>query len=108
MRKSLALLAILIASSSVLFAQDLASNSTNSTPAIIKPARDFVMLQFNYNNWLNKPDSVKTKTLGFGFNAAVCYDFPIKKTNLSFAAGLGINTQVIYLDQQVINSTDTA
>lgn len=108
MRKSLALLAILIVSSSVLFAQDLASNSTNSTPAIIKPARDFVMLQFNYNNWLNKPDSVKTKTLGFGFNAAVCYDFPIKKTNLSFAAGIGINTQVVYLDQQVINSTDTA
>jgi hypothetical protein len=107
MRKSLALLAFLIVQSSLLFAQDLASNSTNSTPAIIKPARDFVMLQFNYNNWLNKPDSVKTKALGYGFNVAVCYDFPIKKTNLSFAAGIGINTAVVYLDQQVINSTDT-
>jgi hypothetical protein len=108
MRKSLALLAFLFIQSSLLFGQDVSNTGTNSTPPIIKQARDFIMLDFNYSNWLNKPDSVKTKTLGFGFNVAVCYDFPIKHTNLSFAAGVGINTQVVYFDKQTVNSTDTS
>lgn len=107
MRKSLALLALLLLPCSVLFAQDVAPNSTNSTPPIVKAARDFVMLQFNYNNWAQKPDSVKNKQIGYGFNAFLCYDFPIKKTKLSFAPGLGINTSVVYLDQQSMVFNDT-
>jgi hypothetical protein len=105
----LALLAILIIPSSLLLAQDASDkiNSNATPPPIVKPARDFVMLQFNYNNWLNKPDSVKSKTFGYGFNGYLCYDFPIKKTSLSFAAGLGINTSVVYLSQQVISLNDT-
>lgn len=107
MRKLLALLALLLIPSCFLFAQDIAPNSTNSTPAIVKPSRDFLMLQFNYNNWMTKPDSVKTKGIGYGFNAYLCYDFPIKKSHLSFAAGLGISTSVVYLDQQTMSLNDT-
>jgi len=80
---------------------------STTPPKISKPARDFLMLQLGYNNWIQKPDSVKTKSVGYVFNAYACYDFPIKKTKLSFAAGLGINTQVVYLDQQIIRNNDT-
>lgn len=101
-------MALLIIPASQIFAQDADKMNSNATPPpIVKPARDFVMLQFNYNTWLQKPDSVKVKTLGYGFNAYLCYDFPIKKTSLSFAAGLGINTSVVYLNQQVIVDTYT-
>jgi Outer membrane protein beta-barrel domain len=102
-------MAFLLIPSSMLLAQDATEKmNTNATPPpIVKPSRDFVMLQFTYNNWMKKPDSVKTKTFGWGFNGYLCYDFPIKKTHLSFAAGLGISAQVIYLDHQVLKSTDT-
>jgi outer membrane protein with beta-barrel domain len=108
MRIILAFVAFLIIPSSMVLAQDADKVSNNAIPpAIVKPARDLVMLQFNYNNWVQKPDSVKSKALGYGFNAYLCYDFPIKKTKLSFAAGLGINTSVAFLSQQVISLADT-
>ena len=113
MRKFLAILAFLMVPACLLMAQDATSGKTekmNSSvvpPVIVKPARDFVMLQLNYVNWLTKPDSVKTKTFGYGFNGYLCYDFPIKKTKLSFAAGLGVNVNVVYLDQQVMTLNDT-
>ena len=111
MRIFLALLACLLIPSTMLLAQDATVDKMNSNviipPAIIKPARDFIMLQLNYNNWLQKPDSVKTKPFGFGFNGYVCYDFPIKKSKFSFATGLGISVQVVYLNQLQLANTDT-
>ena len=94
---------------SVLRAQDATEkiNSNATPPPIVKAARDFLMVDFTYNDWYKKPDSVKTKGFGYGFNAYLCYDFPIKKTKLSFAAGLGVSTSVVYLNQQVIRNTDT-
>lgn len=74
---------------------------------VSKPSRDFLMIQLGYNNWVNRPDSVKTKPFGYVFNAYLCYDFPIKKTKMSFAAGLGINTSVVYLDKQMLVNNDT-
>ena len=79
----------------------------NKNTGIVKPSRDFVMVQLGYNTWASKPDSVKTKGFGYVFNAYLCYDFPIKKSNMSFAAGLGINTSVVYLDKQMLVNTDT-
>lgn len=107
MRKFLALAALILIPSSLLLAQDEKMNTTATPPPIVKPSRDFFMLELTYNNWMKKPDSVKTKTFGYGFNAYLCYDFPIRKTKLSFAAGLGIHTSIIYLNQQRIINTDT-
>ena len=105
-------MALLMIPSSLLLAQaqdgSTTMNSNAVPPAIVKPSRDFIMLQFNYLNWVKKPDSVNTKPFGFGFNGFVCYDFPIKKSRLSFATGLGVNVNVIYLDLQQISNTDTA
>lgn len=105
-----ALLFSLLFCTPLLHAQDVNDKGGGdiSAPPIVKPSRDFVMLQFAYNTWAKKPDSVKIKSFGWAFNGYLCYDFPIRKTKLSFAAGLGINASVIYLNQEVIRNTDTA
>ncbi|MBA3829681.1 MAG: outer membrane beta-barrel protein [Taibaiella sp.] len=108
MFKRIAVVAALLLGSFSLFAQDVAPGSTNSTPVVSKPARDFVMLQFGYQNWINKPDSVKLKGFNYTFSLFLCYDFPIQKSNFSFAAGLGINANVIYLDHQILRLGDSA
>lgn len=90
-----------------LWAQDVEKGSSKPKTQIEKPSRDFVMLQFTYEGWV-KPDSINTTGIGRGFNAYICYDFPIKKSNFSFAAGLGIGTSNIYLNNQEIVTTDTA
>lgn len=79
----------------------------DSTTRVTKPSRDFLLLQFGYATWGNRPDSIKTKKFGYSFNAFLCYDFPIKKTNLSFAAGLGVSTTSIYLNKQTVGLDDT-
>lgn len=107
MIKRFALLAILIMASASVFAQDVEKNADKKSGGIEKPSRDFVMLQLTYDGW-DKPDSIKTKGFSRGLNAYVCYDFPIKKSNFSFAAGIGIGTTNIFLDnQQIVNYIDT-
>jgi len=86
-----------------------AQNDTGASEKknIVKPSRDYLMLQANYENWSGTPADVKVGGIGRGFNAYLCYDFPISKSNFSFAAGLGIGTSNIYFnDQVVIMNTD--
>lgn len=82
-------------------AQEVEKGSTKTAAKIEKPARDFVMLQFTYEGW-DKPDSISTGGIGRGFNGYICYDFPIKKSHFSFAAGVGIGVSNIYLNNQEI------
>jgi hypothetical protein len=98
----------LLIHTATLLAQDDKMNPAATPPPIVKPSRDFVMLQFAYTTWLNKPDTVSTKTFAYTFNGYLCYDFPIKKSKLSFAAGLGINTTSVYLNHEVLALGDTA
>lgn len=100
----LAFLSILLLSAISTSAQD--NGSTNKS-IIQKPSRDFVMLQLTYDSWLNKPDSINLTGFGHGANAYVCYDFPINKSNFSFAAGIGIGTTSLYLKNQELVLTDT-
>lgn len=82
-------------------------DATTPKATIQKPARDFVMLQLTYDSWLNKPDSINLTGFGHGANAYICYDFPINKSNFSFAAGIGIGTTSLYLKNQQLINTDT-
>lgn len=102
--KRFALLALILLPMTI-WAQDLVKGSTKKSN-VQKPSRDFVMLQIGYEGWM-KPDSIKTKGFSRAFNAYVCYDFPIKKSNFSFAAGIGVATSNVYLDNQQIINTDT-
>jgi hypothetical protein len=104
MIKRIALLALLLVPT-MMQAQEVEKGSEKKA-TVQKPSRDFLMLQFNYEGWV-KPDSIKTTGIGRGFNAYLCYDFPIKNSNFSFAAGIGIGTSNIYLDGQQILNTDT-
>lgn len=92
------MLTLALAFSSVIYAQD---GDTEPKKKIIKPSRDFIMFQLTYENWSGTPDSVKIGGIGRGFNAYLCYDFPISKSNFSFAAGIGIGTSNIYFDDQI-------
>lgn len=87
-------------------------NGTTSGPvkstAVSKPSRDFVMLQLTHDRWRFSDnaaaDSITIDGIGRGFGGYLCYDFPIKKAPLSFAAGVGIGTSNIYFtdDQQMV------
>lgn len=99
------LLAILFINSWAVTAQD--TESSEKKTVIKKPSRDFFMLQLTYDNWLNTPDTVKIGGLGRGVNVYLCYDFPIAKSNFSFAAGIGIGTSSLMLKDQQLVLTDT-
>lgn len=84
-----------------------AQESNQTKKAFSMPSRDYVMIQLGTEQWTNAPDSIKMTTLGRVFNAYICYDFPIAKSNFSFAAGLGMGTSNIYFKNQVLNISDT-
>jgi hypothetical protein len=86
------------------------AQTTSMTPkktSYSMPSRDYVMLQLGYENWANVPDSVKIGGLGRAANVYLCYEFPIQKSNFSFAAGAGVSTSHIYLKNQEIVLNDT-
>lgn len=111
MRKRFALVALLMSIGVGVQAQSTDRSNNNNTidkrSSVEKPSRDFVMIKLTTSAWLNKPDSIKTKGIGRGFAMSIMYDFPIKKSNFSFAAGLGFNSQNVFLDGQVMNFKDT-
>jgi hypothetical protein len=82
-----------------------AQEAMNKAMSSVTRSRDFLVVSLTYDGWANKPDSVST---GFnrGFNIAFMYDFPINKTNLSLAAGLGIGTSGVFLKNHVLNMDD--
>ncbi|MES2479835.1 MAG: outer membrane beta-barrel protein [Bacteroidota bacterium] len=108
MKKCFALVALLFAGYLGASAQNAANTDvTDKRTTVEKPSRDFVMIKLTSSGWANGPDSINTKGIGRGFAASIMYDFPIKKSHFSFAAGLGINAQNIFFDNQVLNFKDT-
>lgn len=107
MQKCLALTAILVFHAFFSQAQDLEKQDNKKVTGIEKASRDYFMFQLTYENWNNRPDSVKVGGFGRGINAYICYDWPIGKSNFSFAAGIGIGTSNIYFNNQEIALTDT-
>ena len=106
-RYALAALICITAAAPVAYAQDVVKDGPKlEKTKVSKPSRDFLMLQVMHSGWLNAPDTVKIKGLGRGFNGYICYDFPIKKSNFSFAAGIGVGVDNIYLNDQQVVLTD--
>jgi hypothetical protein len=107
MKKIIGMLTLALAVSS--FAQAQEENAgTSPKKSVVKPSRDFIMVQLTYENWANTPDNVKIGGIGRGFNAYLCYDFPISKSNFSFAAGIGISTSNIYFkDQKIVMNSNS-
>jgi hypothetical protein len=108
MKRFIALGALIMSIGLSTKAQNAANTDvTDKRTTVEKPSRDFIMFKITNSAWTNKPDSIHTKGIGRGFAMSIMYDFPIKKSNFSFAAGLGINAQNVFLDGQVMNFKDT-
>lgn len=73
---------------------------------VAKPAKDHFMFQLSHDRWSNVPDSVSLRNAGRGVGIYLLNDFPIKKSNFSFAAGIGVRFNNIYFNNQrmVLNS----
>jgi len=108
MRIVFAIVASMFFCVSMSHAQDAKINNGAVPPPIVKPSRDFLMIQLTYLlPQQSVKDSIKLKSINYGFNAFLCYDFPIKKSNMSFAAGLGISASNLYLKDQLLMLSDT-
>jgi len=99
MKKVIGMLTLLLALSPLVKAQEEAEAPKKK---VVKPSRDFVMFQLTYDSWANVPEEVKIGGIGRGFNAYLCYDFPISRSNFSFAAGIGVSSNNIYFKDQLL------
>ncbi len=91
----------LIAVSIGVFAQD-GGSPMNKAVNKVTHSNDFLMIQLSYDGWAGAPDSIKSG-LNRGFNIALMYDFPFKKSKLSMAAGLGFSTSGVYLKDHTMD-----
>ncbi|MFP5041941.1 hypothetical protein [Parasediminibacterium sp. JCM 36343] len=93
---------------------------TTAQPKPIAPAKDWskvnlsnrpadhFMVQYGYDGWSGRPDSIRTKGFGRHFNFYVMFDKPFK-TNLhySVAYGAGIGSSNIFFDKEMVNLAGT-
>lgn len=107
-------LGILAAAMVIHFGVAAQEETDKKASEIVKPSRDFVMLQAFYDGWnVTSGENVKHEGIGRGFAGYILYDFPLgnNKTNthFSFAAGLGVSSHNVYFKDQLPNleSTDS-
>ena len=61
---------------------------------------DHFLIEFSYDNWMGKTDSMKTTGFSRGFAMYFMLDFPFKSDpHFSVGAGLGINASNIFFDK---------
>jgi hypothetical protein len=64
---------------------------------------DHFMIVIGYDNWVGKPDTIRTKGLSRSFMFYFMMDFPFKTDpHFSVGAGLGIGVSNIYFDKQEV------
>lgn len=59
-------------------------------------SRDRLVLDLNWNGWMNHPDSVEVDWYSRGLNAYLMYDLQFGKSNFSIAPGFGLGFDNIY------------
>jgi hypothetical protein len=65
---------------------------------------DHFMIQFGYDGWTGRPDSVNTSGFGRHFNFYLMKDKPFKKDKrFSLAYGIGIGSSNIYFDKSIVD-----
>ncbi len=71
------------------------------------PKQDRLIVDLFHDNWLNKPDSIKTKWYSYGVAVSMLYDSPIEKSNFSFAAGADIACHNVHNNARLVNYSDS-
>ncbi len=70
-------------------------------------ANDHFMIEFSYDNWIGKTDSMNTSGFSRGFAMYFMYDFPFKSDpHFSVGAGIGINASNIFFDKTEVLVAD--
>jgi len=61
---------------------------------------DHFMIEFSYDNWVGKTDSMNTSGFSRGFSMYFMYDFPFKSDpHFSVGLGIGVNASNIFFDK---------
>jgi hypothetical protein len=67
-------------------------------------SNDHFLLQLGYDQWLGKPDSIKTTGFSRSINVYLMLDFPFKSDpRFSAGIGAGVATSTTYFDKQLVN-----
>jgi hypothetical protein len=100
--KKLVSMALLVFMGHAVFAQadttkDGKKKVTYTSLNLANRANDHFMIEFSYDNWIGKTDSMNTSGFSRGFAFYFMYDFPFKSDpHFSIGAGIGIDASNIF------------
>jgi hypothetical protein len=102
------LLVLLSLSVSFLAMSQTTTSTTTSTGTklldLSKRAADHFVFQFGYDNWTNRPDSVRTTGFGRHFNFYFMLDKPFKSNQkISIAYGVGFSSSNIFFENTYVD-----
>ena len=69
--------------------------------------QDYIILNFNWNGWLNSGDKVNVSPFSRGFELAIMYDQPLGKSPFALGFGLGLSTENIFTNAFLRSSNDS-
>jgi hypothetical protein len=110
--KKLLGMAVLVVISHAVFAQSDTSKDgkpkvTYASLNLKNRPNDHFMIEFSYDNWLGKTDSMNTSGFSRGFAFYFMYDFPFKTDpHWSIGAGIGIGASNIFFDKTEVMVAD--
>jgi hypothetical protein len=95
MRKIALLILCIVSLSGTIQAQNKIklSSGRDSTRSV---KQDLLLLNFNWNGWMNQPQGVDVSPFSRGFEVKVMGDFPLGKLPISIGAGLGLSVENIF------------
>lgn len=81
----------------------------DSIAVLTKPAlrQDRLIVDLFHDNWLNKPDNLKTKWYSYGVAVSILYDYPLGN-NFSFAGGADIAAHNVRNNSKLIEQFDSS
>ncbi|HSZ34376.1 MAG TPA: outer membrane beta-barrel protein [Puia sp.] len=105
--KKLVSMALLVFLGHAVFAQSASDTTkdgkkkvTYASLNLANRANDHFMIEFSYDNWIGKTDSMNTSGFSRGFAFYFMYDFPFKSDpHFSVGAGIGIDASNIFFAQ---------
>jgi hypothetical protein len=91
--KKIIILSIIVLSGSMLFAQSVAESTTKKVS---------VGYDLYTSIWSDMPSGIKTRTINQGANVFLMYNHMMSENGFSFAGGLGISSENLYLKNAYI------
>ena len=91
----------------VIIKKDKSSKSTYQSLNLANRPNDHLLIEFSYDNWLNRTDSMNINGFNRGFAAYFMFDFPFKSDpHFSVGVGLGIDASNIFFEDTHVGVAD--